>query len=341
MPIVNGRYVYSDALASEANKVSSASRIAEIKGGRSQGQETAPNAFAEAAERALQSVEASQQTMSNVSGKIGDLAAKTESLVNRILPEIQDIANQQKIYAGEQSAAGKDLLAQGKARIAAYDEKYGGLEDRVAQLAEEGLTADYEGVTGRAATDVSSAFNVAKQNQLRQMQEVGVNPNAGLYGSMTRNMNMEEAKAKALAVNQARTGEKRRVEDQNFDRAATGLNLGQNILNQGVNMETAGAGVMRGAGDSMSAAANSFSGLSGAYAPAMGAYGQLSSSVGQQANTGLAVFDRTSQLASDQAAAEQERADRDADTAAAEQEKVNYKNAKLARLTAPMIYRGV
>ena len=109
-------------------------------------------------------------------------------------------------------------------QAARFDEMYGGLEKESVDAARGNVAgrqemasdlrgmaeADYEGVAGRAATDVKGAHERARREQGSEMMSMGVDPTSGKFGALTRKSFMDEARDTALAMNVARRGEKER-----------------------------------------------------------------------------------------------------------------------------------
>lgn len=107
---------------------------------------------------------------------------------------------------------------------------------------------DFAGVEGRARADVASQSAIARSEQQRQMMGMGVSPNAGKFGALTRKSFLDEAKNTAINMNLARRGEKERAGEMGLrtmavldpsKTASVGLNLqgmGQGMLTQKANV---------------------------------------------------------------------------------------------------------
>jgi len=128
-------------------------------------------------------------------------------------------------YAGSEQIA--DLISDVKAQSKQFNKQYGGLESGAIKSALADLqarrkltgqymglaTPDYEGVTGRAATDVRGASERARQAGAREMMSYGVDPTSGKFGALTKPDYLTQARNEAIAMNLARRGEKERITD--------------------------------------------------------------------------------------------------------------------------------
>jgi len=290
--------------------MTTASRIAQIKGGTgsSSAEPPASNAFSLAAEQALQAVIASNKQQGELTSNITDLAKKSGDLVATILPQIQALANKQSGIADQQLATGQGVISQGKNLVDQYTNTFAPLQGRVADLAMKGVTANYDGVRGNAAADVNDSYATAKADQLRQMGDAGINPGSGQYESLTRNMGMDQAKTRALAVNNAGNNETNRVQKEGFQMATQGLNSGQGLLNAGAGLESSGAGIMGNAGNSLASTAQAYGSMTNAYAPAINALGTASSAIGANSAANANLFSTTANLGMAQSAAAAQKA---------------------------------
>jgi hypothetical protein len=136
---------------------------------------------------------------------------------------------------------------------------YAPLEKEVVAGAREGIKADYEGVTSRASADVMQAFSKARGVTLRNRERYGLNPADGRFQGVDRGLEVAQASADAGAVNSAREGERRYVDDTNFNRRYAVANLGRGLLN-GATAGTAAAS--QSAGQNAYLNGNGASGLS-------------------------------------------------------------------------------
>lgn len=130
-----------------------------------------------------------------------------------------------------------------KERWSHYRKTYGDLEKRMVADAMYGTRGDYEGVRSRAATDVQAQFDKEQEAMDRRNMAYGLNPNSGRFQSSNRQAALAEAATSATAQTNARERERRRVEDDTWNRR---YSLG-----------TFGAGLMKSAGnDVMQATTN-------------------------------------------------------------------------------------
>lgn len=143
----------------------------------------------------------------------------------------------------------RDQLNFAKKQWGYYRETFGDLEQLMVADATEGVTADYAGVTSRAAADVEGQFQNQADRQRRQMMAYGLDPSSGRYQSSDRQMGLDLATAKAQGVNSARTSERRNAQDKTWQRRAQ------------VGMY--GSGLMQNAGQSVMDAQNNLAVLSG------------------------------------------------------------------------------
>jgi hypothetical protein len=143
----------------------------------------------------------------------------------------------------------RDQLNFAKGQWKHYRETYGDIEQLMVADATEGVTADYDGVTSRAAADVEGQFQNQADRQRRQMMAYGLDPSSGRYQSSDRQMGLDLATTKAQGVNAAREGERRYSRDATWQRRSQ---VGQ-----------FGAGLMQNAGRDVQAAQNNLATLSG------------------------------------------------------------------------------
>jgi predicted Zn-dependent protease len=108
---------------------------------------------------------------------------------------------------------------------------YGGLQQQVVDSAREGVKADLQGVSDRAAADIASQFRGAQLGLARTNQRLGINPNSGQYQSQMRQSALAEALGKAGGITRAREGERNNAEQQTFARRAQIAQVGVNQMN--------------------------------------------------------------------------------------------------------------
>lgn len=108
---------------------------------------------------------------------------------------------------------------------------YGGLQQQVVDSAREGVKADLQGVSDRAAADIASQFRGAQLGLARTNQRLGINPNSGQYQSQMRQSALAEALGKAGGITGARESERKNAEQQTFARRAQIAQVGVNQMN--------------------------------------------------------------------------------------------------------------
>lgn len=112
-----------------------------------------------------------------------------------------------------------------------YERLYGGVERQTINDALRGVPAHYDLVTGRAASDVAQQFGQQRDQQRRQMMSFGLDPTSGRFQGMERQAGLREASTSALAQNQARQGERQRVDALNENRRGQALGFATNRFN--------------------------------------------------------------------------------------------------------------
>jgi len=170
---------------------------------------------------AIESSQATSRITQQFLQQWGDINEATLSSLTDTLKSLDS----GQAYAGSEQIA--DLISDVKAQSKQFNKQYGSLESEAIESASAdfrsqreltgqymGLaTPDYEGVTGRAATDVRGASERARQAGAREMMSYGVDPTAGKFGALTRPDYLTQARNEAIAMNLARRGEKERVTD--------------------------------------------------------------------------------------------------------------------------------
>lgn len=161
-----------------------------------------------------------------------------------ILGEIKGVSD--KIGAAYDSFK-TDYGPAGKEMIEGAREEAMARRGMVSQL-EDVSKADYEGAEGRAAADVAGQSEQARGEMAREAMSFGIDPSAGQFGALTRKSFLDEARNTAVAMNQARRGEKERVAGTTMgalsvlDPSVSGK-MGLDIANTGTRMLEAQAGV--------------------------------------------------------------------------------------------------
>lgn len=95
---------------------------------------------------------------------------------------------------------------------------------------------------GKAIADVNQGFSSAKEQSMRSMARMGVNPSSGRTLAMSNQMSVAQAAAQA----QAATGARQNVETQGYARKMDAANLGRGLASN----QATSAGVALNAGNS-------------------------------------------------------------------------------------------
>lgn len=103
-------------------------------------------------------------------------------------------------------------------------------------------TARSEQAASKAMADMESQFGNEQAQQQRAMTRMGVNPNSGRFASMSTQMGMAEAAAKAGAASKARDN----IELQGYARKMDAANMGRGLASS----QATSAGVALNAGNS-------------------------------------------------------------------------------------------
>ncbi len=150
------------------------------------------------------------------------------------------------------------------------DDAMAGVEDR----------RDY--VVGRAAADVATQFGVQREQTQRELERRGVRPGAGQYQAGVRGVGLEEAGARASAVNVARESETRRQEDVNWDRRRQAFEMGAGLRQPRFPGAVAGTG-----GLTAESGARSLEGAGRGFTTAGGGYFDVAREYGGAARAGI------------------------------------------------------
>lgn len=175
------------------------------------------------------------------------------------------------VFSGDTQATGiyGDLMTNIQNQISSFDEQYGGTTQQLLDTTLEDINtrrglvtdltneaqADYAGVSGRAAADVSAQSELARQDMAREAMSYGIDPTSGKFGALTKKSYMGEARDKVTAMNQARLAEKERSTGlkvtalQNIDPTISG-NLASNLMSQKsdlLGLQTSAAGAITAA----------------------------------------------------------------------------------------------
>lgn len=184
---------------------------------------------------------------------------------------------QEKALREQELAFQKEQLAFSKKR---YDENqalYGETKRKLVDAANEGVTADLQGVTDRASADVAQSFQKDEEATARGLSRYGINPNSSRAMAARTGVGTMKAAAEAGLVNTSRRNEKRYAEDTTWNRRADVSRMGVAELT-----------------DNANAVSQAYSGLSGSAGAAAARAGASADSAyqtaGQFAGMGLSMY---------------------------------------------------
>lgn len=169
----------------------------------------------------------------------------------------------------QQLALQREQLAFAKERYNTNQAMYGGLKQQLVDAANDGVTADLQGVTDRASADVAQSFDKAQGEAARGLSRYGINPNSGRAIALRTGLGVGKAATEANAINKARREEDRYAKDTTWNRRFAVTNLGVNEMNGNANAVSA---AYDGISRTYSAGADR---AYGASSDAMGAAGQF------------------------------------------------------------------
>lgn len=126
----------------------------------------------------------------------------------------------------QQLALQAEQLAFAKQRYAKNEALYGETKQKLVDAANEGVTADLQGVTDRASADVSQAFEKSRGETDRNLARMGINPNSGRAMAVREGDSVAKAAAESGMINKSRRDEKRYAEDTTWNRREAVSRLG-------------------------------------------------------------------------------------------------------------------
>lgn len=109
-------------------------------------------------------------------------------------------------------------LAFAKQQYADNQALYGGLNKDVVAQAQEGVKADLQGVSDRAAADVATQYSGIGAALQRNQARMGINPNSGRAESQMRSTALSQALASAGGITRARETERTSANEQTWNR---------------------------------------------------------------------------------------------------------------------------
>lgn len=126
----------------------------------------------------------------------------------------------------QQLALQAEQLAFAKQRYAKNEALYGETKRKLVDAANEGVTADLQGVTDRASADVSQAFEKSRGETDRNLARMGINPNSGRAMAVREGNGVAKAAAESGLINKSRRDEKRYAEDTTWNRRESVSRMG-------------------------------------------------------------------------------------------------------------------
>lgn len=134
-----------------------------------------------------------------------------------------------------------------------WEQTYKPLEMALASQAQAG----YDPKLGEVTTDVNMAYDKAGDIQKRNALRYGINPNSGRFAGVQRGIALDRAKATAGA----RTGERRRADEVDWNRRSTVANMGRGIPGQAMQGIGSAANTHSSAASNMANMANTYGNL--------------------------------------------------------------------------------
>lgn len=130
----------------------------------------------------------------------------------------------------QQIKLGRDQLDFAKKRYDETQTLYGETRQKLVDSANEGVTADLDGVTNRAVADVAQSFDKAQSEADRNLARYGVNPNSGRAIAAKQGQGVAKAAAEVGMINLNRKEEQRYADETTWDRRALVGQMGSNEL---------------------------------------------------------------------------------------------------------------
>lgn len=188
---------------------------------------------------------------------------------NKMLP----LQEEQMRFGLNTSRAAYDQSQADRSWMLGRRDQLSGLQDSIVA---EANSFDTEGrrqeLAAQASADVAQAFGLQRDQTMRQMSRIGANPNSGKFMSMSNQLDMAEASAKASAANKTR--EAARLEGMTIKNNAANMMAGY----PGMGMQATGAGAGFGAAG-LNVANSGLAGMNSGF----GAAGTMGGQLGQNA----------------------------------------------------------
>lgn len=156
-----------------------------------------------------------------------------------------------------------------------------------------------EELASTASADVAQAFDVARDQQNRQLSAAGIRPNSGRFAALNQTMLTQEALARAGAQNTARSMATDKGTALMYDAAGLGRNLATNASTAyGVSLN-AGQGARQSASAPGEMMGRGFQGATAANQAAIGGYGTAGNIYGQEFNARMQGYNAQQQANAD------------------------------------------
>jgi hypothetical protein len=210
------------------------------------------------------------------------IAAKTldfyKQQYEEFRPVLQQVLNTELDIMGENRQRASEYSAYEKSTFRPVEQAL------VDQAKKYNTEAKREELASAATSDVAQAFDVARDQQNRQLAAAGIRPNSGRFAALNQTMLTQEALARAGAQNTARSMATDKGTALMYDAAGLGRNLATNASTAyGVAMN-AGQGARQSASAPGEMMGRGFQGATAANQAAIGGYGTAGNIYGQEFN---------------------------------------------------------
>lgn len=206
--------------------------------------------------------------------------------LQKILQTEMDIMGENRQRASEYSAYEKSTFRPVEQALVDQAKKYN-------------TEAKREELASAATSDVAQAFDVARDQQNRQLAAAGIRPNSGRFAALNQTMLTQEALARAGAQNTARSIATDKGTALMYDAAGLGRNLATNASTAyGVSLN-AGQGARQSAQTPGDIMGRGFQGATAANQAAIGGYGTAGNIYGQEFNARMQGYNAQQQANAD------------------------------------------
>lgn len=206
--------------------------------------------------------------------------------LQKVLQAEMDIMGENRQRASEYSAYEKSTFRPVEQALVDQAKKYN-------------TEAKREELASAATSDVAQAFDVARDQQNRQLAAAGIRPNSGRFAALNQTMLTQEALARAGAQNTARSMATDKGTALMYDAAGLGRNLATNASTAyGVSL-SAGQGARQSASAPGEIMGRGFQGAVNANNSAIGGYGTAGNIYGQEFNARMQGYNAQQQANAD------------------------------------------